>query len=170
MASSVATPALAAIKVLVLGHDASAARAFKAALSATVASQGSAGPQAWQFSDRCTTGDLGDIDFCLLLPWDEGQTEAQEPDLNALHAHRALRQSLLNQGQSFQALRGSQIQQLQQALAALAVRDRALMPAGAQTLGRPGWRLACEKCDDPACEHILLGQLQAERQAQLSQP
>jgi hypothetical protein len=165
MASPAEPTTVAAIKVLVLGHDASTARNFSAALNAAVASQASAGPQAWQFAHRSEAGDIGDTDFCLLLPWDEGQTEAQEPDLSALHAHRALRQSLLNQQQSFQALRGSQTQQLQQALAALAVRDRALMPAGAQTLGRPGWRLACEKCDDPVCEHILLGQLQAERQA-----
>ncbi len=165
MASPAQTAAVAAIKVLVLSHDASAARNFSAALGAAVARQASAGPQAWQFADRTETADIGSIDFCLLLPWDEGNTDGQEPELSALQAHRALRQSLLAQQQSFQALRGSQAQQLQQALAALAVRDRALMPAGAQTLGRPGWRLACEKCDDPVCEHILLGQIQAERQA-----
>lgn len=168
MASPAQTTAVAVIKVLVLSHDASAARSFSAALGVAVANQASAGPQAWQFADRTETADIGGIDFCLLLPWDEGNAVAQEPDLSALQAHRALRQSLLAQQQSFQALRGSQAQQLQQALAALAVRDRALMPAGAQTLGRPGWRLACEKCDDPACEHILLGQMQAERQAKLS--
>ena len=170
MASPAEPTAVAAIKVLVLGHDASAERNFSAALNAAVASQASAGPQGWQFAHGSEAGNFGDIDFCLLLPWDEGQTDAQEPDLSALQAHRALRQSLLARQQSFQALRGSQSQQVQQALAALAVRDRALMPVGAQTLGRPGWRLACEKCDDPDCEHILLGQIQAERQAKLSQP
>jgi hypothetical protein len=53
-------------------------------------------------------------------------------------------------------LRGPVSQQLQQALAALSRLQAALKPAGAQTLARPGWRSACESCDEPECEHRLL--------------
>lgn len=156
--------AVDSIEVLVLSHDPMAARSFSEALKAAVAHQSSAGAQVWQITAATGARDFSKADFSLLLPWDEDGTEAQDPDLSALQAHSLLRQSLLERQQSFQALRGSLAQQLQQALAALSVRDRALMPAGAQTLGRPGWRLACEKCDDPACEHILLEEIRSRRQ------
>ncbi|MEI7783300.1 MAG: hypothetical protein WCK08_02880 [Betaproteobacteria bacterium] len=150
------------IRVRVLGHDAPTALAFCLALTSVIASLSSAQSPIWQIDAVAGSEALAPCDFCLLLPWDEGG--AGLDDDQRLQAHRALRHSLLHGQQSFHALRGPQAQQLQQALAALALRDRALKPAGAQTLGRAGWRLACEKCDDPACEHILLGQLLAQRQ------
>lgn len=156
-------------KVRVLGHDLDLARQFVAALQRSIDRLSHTDSPRWEIEAATGVEAWAACDFCLLLPWDGGPAQGSDPGLEPLQAHRALRQSLLQCQQSFQALRGQQAQQLHQALAALALRDRALMPAGAQTLGRPGWRLACETCDDPACEHILLGQLQAQRQGVAAQ-
>ena len=155
------------LRVRVLSHELALARAFGELLQSAIAKLSHADSPRWQI--EAATQAATPCHFCLLLPWDEGSAQPDGPDLSALQAHRALRQSLLESQQSFQALRGPQAQQLHQALAALALRDSALKPAGAQTLGRPGWRLACETCDDPDCEHILLGQLQAQRQGATAQ-
>ena len=102
--------------------------------------------------------------FVLRVWSDNGQFTAAQA-LATLQAHQALRQTLLAQQQPFAVLRGTLKQQIDQALAALARRHATLMPAGAQTLGRPGWQSMCEKCDDPQCEHRLLSQLLENRAA-----
>lgn len=152
------------LRVRVLGHELDLARNFSAALQSAIESLSHADSPGWQIEAATQVEAAAHCDFCLLLPWDESPAQPDDSDLRPLQAHQALRQSLLQCHQSFQALRGPRSQQLCQALSALALRDRALMPAGAQTLGRPGWRLACETCDDPDCEHIVLGQLRAQRQ------
>jgi hypothetical protein len=152
------------MRVVLLGDDLQTAQAAVAALRLAIAAHPEVDPNAFDWLAASNGPDAAGSDICLLLSWDESRSESSGQGLAGLQAHQALRQALLAQQQPFTVLRGTPTQQVQQALAALARRHTALMPAGAQTLGRPGWQSLCEKCDDPQCEHRLLSQL-LERKA-----
>jgi|LauGreDrversion4_2_1035121.scaffolds.fasta_scaffold45571_4 hypothetical protein len=157
-------PGGAQMRVVLLSDDLQAAQAAVAALRLAIAAHPEVDSNAFDWLVASNVPDAAGSDICLLLSWDESRSEASGQGLAGLQAHQALRQALLAQQQPFTVLRGTPMQQVQQALAALARRHAALMPAGAQTLGRPGWQSLCEKCDDPQCEHRLLSQL-LERKA-----
>jgi hypothetical protein len=157
------------LRVAVLSDDPHAAQAAVAALHLAIAAHPEVAPNAFDLVAACDDRAAAGSDVCLLLSWDEGRSQAAGKGLAGLQAHQTLRQALLTQQQPFAVLRGTSAQQVEQALAALARRHATLMPAGAQTLGRPGWQSMCEKCDDPACEHRLLSQL-LERKAAIQQP
>jgi hypothetical protein len=154
---------------VVLSDDPPAAQATVAALRCAIAAHPEVAPEAFDLRPASSGLAAVGCDICLLLSWDEGRSDAAAQALTGLQAHQALRQALLAQQQPFAVLRGTPAQQVEQALAALARRHASLMPAGAQTLGRPGWQSLCEKCDDPECEHRLLSQL-LERKAAAHKP
>ena len=86
------------------------------------------------------------------------------PANNPLAAQRLrmdalLRQVLVKAQQPFQVIYGLGEDRLAQALTALK-----RSPAVREARGKP-WVWACEKCSDPACEHRLLSDLLASRQA-----
>jgi len=157
------------MRVAVLSDDLQAAQAAVAALRAAIAAHPEVSLHAFDWVPAGDGQAARGCDICLLLSWDEGRSGTAAQALAALQAHQALRQTLLAQQQPFAVLRGTPKQQIDQALAALARRHAALMPAGAQTLGRPGWQSMCEKCDDPQCEHRLLSQLLEHRAAAQNQ-
>ena len=154
------------VRVAILSHQAWLSQDFQARLEATIAGIGGADPQAFSWIAGSQAQAAQGASVCLLLAWDsKGQptpplgtqvTPQLPPEWDDLQAHQQLRQDLQAMGQTFAVLRGPVSQQLQQALAALSRLQAALKPAGAQTLARPGWRSACESCDEPECEHRLL--------------
>jgi hypothetical protein len=156
-------------RVVVLSDDPQAAQTAVADLRLALAAHPEVAADALDLQATSDGRAAAGCDICLLLPWDEGRSDAAGKGLAGLQAHQALRQALLAQQRPFAVLRGTPAQQVEQALAALARRHASLMPAGAQTLGRPGWQSLCEKCDDPECEHRLLSQL-LERRAAAHQP
>ena len=157
------------MRVVVLSDNLQAAQAAVAALRAAIAAHPEVSPHAFDWLPAADGQAARGCDICLLLSWDEERSGTAAQALDALQAHQALRQTLLAQQQPFAVLRGPPKQQIDQALAALARRHAALLPAGAQTLGRPGWQSMCEKCDDPQCEHRLLSQLLEHRAAAQNQ-
>ena len=70
-----------------------------------------------------------------------------------------LRSTLVQAGLPFQVIYGLGEQRLAQALAALG------KPAAESGAGRQPWVWVCDKCSDPVCEHRLLSDLLASRQA-----
>jgi hypothetical protein len=164
-----APPSSAPLRVVVLSDDPQAAQATVATLRSAIAAHPEVAPGAFDLLPASNGLAAVGCDICLLLSWDEGRSDAAGQGVTGLQAHQALRQTLLTRQQPFAVLRGTPSQQVEQALAALARRHAALMPAGAQTLGRPGWQSLCEKCDDPECEHRLLSQL-LERKAAAQKP
>lgn len=148
----------APMRVVLLGDDLRAAQDTLADLRLAVIAHPEVDPGAFAWLAASDASAAANCDVCLLLSWDENRPNATGLALAELQAHQALRQALLAQQQPFAVLRGTPAQQIGQALAALSRRHAALMPAGAQTLGRPGWQSLCEKCDDPECEHRLLSQ------------
>jgi hypothetical protein len=79
---------------------------------------------------------------------------AQRQQMDAL-----LRSTLVQAGLPFQVIYGLGEQRLSQALAALG------KPAAESGAGRKPWVWVCDKCSDPVCEHRLLSDLLASRQA-----
>jgi nicotinamide riboside kinase len=79
---------------------------------------------------------------------------AQRQQMDAL-----LRSTLVQAGLPFQVIYGLGEQRLAQALAALG------KPAAESGAGRKTWVWVCDKCSDPVCEHRLLSDLLASRQA-----
>ena len=153
------------MRVVVLSDALQAAQAAVADLRLAIAAHPEVAPEA--FGLMAASDGLAAVgcDLCLLLSWDEDRSGPAIQALAGLQAHQALRQALLTQQQPFTVLRGTPAQQVDQALAALARWHATLLPARAQTLGRPGWQSLCEKCDDPQCEQRLLSQLLERRAA-----
>ena len=79
---------------------------------------------------------------------------AQRQQMDAL-----LRSTLVQAGLPFQVIYGLGEQRLAQALAALG------KPAAESGAGRKPWVWVCDKCSDPVCEHRMLSDLLASRQA-----
>ena len=153
-----ARPPISPARVAILSHQASLAQALQARLEAAIAGIAGADPLALSWTTGSQAQAAQGARVCLLLAWDS-QADLSAPataQLADLQAHQMLRQDLQAEGLSFAVLRGAPTQQVQQALAALSRLQAALKPAGAQTLPRPGWRGACETCDEPECEHQLL--------------
>ena len=98
------------------------------------------------------------FDHTLLLALDVGPADntAAAP---RLHMDALLRQVLVQAQLSFQVIYGLGEERLAQALSAL---QRS--PAVREARRKP-WVWACDKCSDPACEHRLLSDLLAGRQA-----
>lgn len=102
------------------------------------------------------------FDYALLLALDVGPA-----NVNADHAAVAqrlqmdalLRQALVQAQIPFQVIYGLGEERLAQALSALK-----RSPAVREARRKP-WVWACDKCSDPACEHRLLSDLLASRQA-----
>lgn len=142
----------------ILSHKACLAQAFQVQLEATIAGIEGADPRALNWVTGSQAQAAQDAHVCLLLAWDSEAdlTAPATAQLADLQAHQKLRQALQAQGLSFAVLRGAPTQRMQHALAALSLLQAALKPAGAQTLPRPGWRGACQSCDEPECEHRLL--------------
>lgn len=82
------------------------------------------------------------------------QGEEQRQQMDAL-----LRSTLVQARLPFQVIYGLGEQRLAQALAALG------KPAAESGAGRKPWVWVCDKCSDPVCEHRLLSDLLASRQA-----
>lgn len=104
------------------------------------------------------------FEHTLLLALDVGPAAANANADNAAVAQRLrmdalLRQALLQVQISFQVIYGRGEDRLAQALSALQ-RSPAVRQAG-----RKPWVWACDKCSDPVCEHRLLSELLASRQA-----
>lgn len=110
-------------------------------------------------SDRVDPAVGGELWLLLGVP----QT-GDASELQALQAHRVLRQALHERAQSFEVLRGSAAEQLHQALSALSRWLPELRPEGAQTLAP--WHSWCENCDDPDCERRLFAALEKDGPAQ----
>lgn len=70
-----------------------------------------------------------------------------------------LRRTLVQAGLPFQVIYGLGEHRLAQALVALG------KPAAESGAGRKPWVWVCDKCSDPVCEHRLLSDLLASRQA-----
>ncbi len=153
-----ARPPISPARVAILSHKACLAQAFQIQLEATIAGIEGADPRALTWATGSQAQAAQGAHVCLLLAWDSAgaSTTQAAAQLADLQAHQQLRQALQAQGLSFAVLRGAPTQQVQQALAALSRLQAALKPAGAQTLPRPGWRGACQSCDEPECEHRLL--------------
>ncbi len=102
------------------------------------------------------------FDYALLLALDVGPANvnannaavAQRLQMDAL-----LRQTLVQAQIPFQVIYGLGEDRLAQALSALK-----RSPAVREARRKP-WVWACDKCSDPACEHRLLSDLLASRQA-----
>jgi len=98
------------------------------------------------------------FDHTLLLALDVGPTDntaaAQRLRMDAL-----LRQTLVQAQIPFQVIYGLGEERLAQALSALK-----RSPAVREARRKP-WVWACDKCSDPVCEHRLLSDLLAGRQA-----
>ena len=94
------------------------------------------------------------LDIPAPLAAGTAHSAAQRQQMDAL-----LRCTLVQAGLPFQVIYGLGEQRLAQALAALG------KPAAESGAGRKPWVWVCDKCSDPVCEHRLLSDLLASRQA-----
>ena len=94
------------------------------------------------------------LDIPAPLAAGTAHSAAQSQQMDAL-----LRCTLVQAGLPFQVIYGRGEQRLAQALAALG------KPAAESGSGRKPWVWVCDKCSDPVCEHRLLSDLLASRQA-----
>ena len=100
------------------------------------------------------------FDTTLLLALDVGPTHANSTGAaQRQHMDALLRQTLGQAQIPFQVIYGLGEDRLAQALSALK-----RSPAVREARRKP-WVWACDKCSDPACEHRLLSDLLASRQA-----
>ena len=100
------------------------------------------------------------FDHTLLLALDLGPTNANSTDTaQRLRIDALLRQALAQAQLPFQVIYGLGEDRLAQALSALK-----RSPAVREVRRKP-WVWACDKCSDPVCEHRLLSDLLASRQA-----
>ena len=100
------------------------------------------------------------FDHTLLLALDVGPANANSADTaQRLRMDALLRQTLVQAQIPFQVIYGSGEDRLAQALSALK-----RSPAVREARRKP-WVWACDKCSDPVCEHRLLSDLLASRQA-----
>ena len=93
-----------------------------------------------------------DIPAPLAADMADGGKQRQQMDV-------LLRSTLVQAGLPFQVIYGLGEHRLAQALAALG------KPAAESGSGRKPWVWVCDKCSDPVCEHRLLSDLLASRQA-----
>ena len=178
------------MKVALLGAAGTGKTSLARALTLALASS-SAAPDDWQISDECPLQrplhaqanahpalDLNPalkldtpewmqalevqrrFDHTMLLALDVGPANANSAGAaQRLRMDALLRQTLVQSQISFQVIYGLGEDRLAQALSALkrgpAVREARRKP----------WIWACDKCSDPACEHRLLSDLLANRQA-----
>jgi len=102
----------------------------------------------------------GGFDHTLLLALDVGPANANSADTaQRLRMDALLRQTLVQAQIPFQVIYGLGEDRLAQALSALK-----RSPAVREARRKP-WVWACDKCSDPVCEHRLLSDLLASRQA-----
>ena len=94
------------------------------------------------------------LDIPAPLAAGTAHSAAQREQMDAL-----LRSTLVQAGLPFQVIYGLGEHRLAQALAALG------KPAAESGSGRKPWVWVCDKCSDPVCEHRLLSDLLASRQA-----
>ena len=94
------------------------------------------------------------LDIPAPLAAGTAHSAAQRQQIDAL-----LRSTLVQARLPFQVIYGLGEQRLAQALAALG------KPAAESGSGRKPWVWVCDKCSDPVCEHRLLSDLLASRQA-----
>ena len=94
------------------------------------------------------------LDIPAPLAADMADGGKQRQQMDAL-----LRSTLVQAGLPFQVIYGLGEHRLAQALAALG------KPAAESGSGRKPWVWVCDKCSDPVCEHRLLSDLLASRQA-----
>jgi nicotinamide riboside kinase len=100
------------------------------------------------------------FDHTLLLALDVGPANANSADTaQRLRMDALLRQTLVQAQIPFQVIYGLGEDRLAQALSALK-----RSPAVREARRKP-WVWACDKCSDPVCEHRLLSDLLASRQA-----
>ena len=100
------------------------------------------------------------FDHTLLLALDVVPANANSADAaQRLRMDTLLRQTLVQAQIPFQVIYGLGEERLAQALSALK-----RSPAVREAQRKP-WVWACDKCSDPACEHRLLSDLLAGRQA-----
>ena len=102
------------------------------------------------------------FEHTLLLALDVGPAKASTNSANTaqrLCMDALIRQTLLQAQIPFQVIYGLGEDRLSQALSALK-----RSPAMPEARRKP-WVWACDKCSDPACEHRLLSDLLANRQA-----
>ena len=100
------------------------------------------------------------FDHTLLLALDVGPTQANNAHTaQRLRMDALLRQTLVQAQIPFQVIYGLGEERLAQALSALK-----RSPAVREARRKP-WVWACDKCSDPVCEHRLLSDLLAGRQA-----
>jgi hypothetical protein len=100
------------------------------------------------------------FDHTLLLALDVVPANANSADAaQRLRMDALLRQTLVQAQIPFQVIYGLGEDRLTQALSALKC-----SPAVREARRKP-WVWACDKCSDPACEHRLLSDLLASRQA-----
>ena len=98
--------------------------------------------------------DIPALDIPAPLAAGTAHSAAQRQQMDAL-----LRSTLVQAGLPFQVIYGLGEHRLAQALAALG------KPAAESGSGRKPWVWVCDKCSDPVCEHRLLSDLLAGRQA-----